>query len=177
MVEIRHMIEADWPVVANIYQQGINTGNATFAPAPPPTWAAWCESKLDACSLVACSGAGVLGWAAASPVSSREVYAGVAEHSIYVAAAAAGRGIGAALLAALIDVSEAQGIWTLQSSIFPENMVSLRLHERHGFRQVGRRAQIGLMRYGPWQGQWRDTILVERRSAWVGSTYSPRSVS
>lgn len=168
MVDIRHMTEADWPVVADIYQQGIDTGNATFAPAPPPSWEAWRASKIAACSLVARDGDTVLGWAAVSPVSSREVYAGVVEHSIYVATAAAGRGIGAALLAALIGVSEAQGIWTLQSSIFPENTISLRLHERHGFRQIGRRAQIGLMRYGPWQGQWRDTILVERRSVRVG---------
>jgi phosphinothricin acetyltransferase len=111
----------------------------------------------------------VLGWAAASPVSSREVYRGVAEHSVYVASAARGRGIGGELLAALIESSEAAGIWTLQSGIFPENLGSLALHEAHGFRIVGRRERIALMSYGPMAGLWRDVLLVERRSSSVSS--------
>ena len=162
------MTEADWPAIAAIYREGIATGNATFAPEPPASWGAWCAGKINACSIVACEEATILGWAAASPTSGRACYAGVVEHSLYVAAAARGRGVGRALLAALIGVTEAQGIWMLQSSIFPENAASLALHRRAGFREVGRRERIARMEYGPYAGQWRDTILIERRSASVG---------
>lgn len=105
------------------------------------------------------------GWAAASPVSSRAVYRGVVEHSVYVATAAHGQGIGRALLRALLDATEQAGCWTVQAGIFPENTASLALHEREGFRIVGRREAIALMTTGPHAGEWRDTLLVERRSA------------
>ena len=105
----------------------------------------------------------VLGWAALSPVSSRTVYAGVAEVSVYVGEQARGRGVGLALLEALVVESEREGIWTLQASIFPENEVSIALHRKCGFREVGRREAIGCM-----DGRWRDTVLMERRSAVVG---------
>ena len=163
------MTAADWPAVAAIYREGIATGNATFASAPPDSFAAWSEAKVTGCSLVARETAGVVtGWACLTPVSDRCVYAGVAEVSVYVAAAARGRGVGDALMADLIARSEVAGIWTLQAGIFPENQSSIALHMRHGFRQVGRRERIGKMTHGPLAGQWRDTLLLERRSAVAG---------
>ncbi len=162
------MREDDWPLVADIYRAGIATGNATFATDPPESWAAWSAGKINACSIVIRNGATILGWAAVSPTSSRACYAGVVEHSVYVAAAARGRGIGSQLLQELIRVTEGQGIWMIQSSIFPENLASLTLHTRHGFRVVGQRERIARMEYGPYARQWRDTVLIERRSAVVG---------
>src|SRR5699024_449646 len=106
----------------------------------------------------------MIGWAAAGPVSARAVYRGVVEHSVYVAPHAAGRGVGSRLLGDLLDLADRSGVWTVQSSIFPENAASLRLHERVGFRVVGRRERIGLMPHGPFAGQWRDTVLIERRA-------------
>jgi phosphinothricin acetyltransferase len=157
-----------WPVVAAIYRQGIATGHATFASAPPASWEAWCAGKINACSLVALLDSQVAGWAALSPTSSRAVYAGVAENSVYVAAAQQGKGVGGELLRALIAVSEAHGIWTMRAGIFPENDASLRLHAKHGFRQVGRLERVGRMGHGPCAGQWRDVLLLERRSTVVG---------
>ena len=158
------MTAAHWPAVCAIYEQGLATGNATFATAAP-TWDEWNASHLANCRLVAVGprGGPVLGWAALSPVSSRCVYGGVAEASLYVATAARGQGVGRQLLGGLVAKSEQNGLWTLQSSIFPENTASVRLHEAAGFRQVGRRERIGQLR-----GQWRDTLLLERRSALVG---------
>ena len=125
--------------------------------------------RLAEQSLVArAESGGVLGWVCLSRVSDRCVYAGVGEHSVYVAAAARGLGAGHALMRALIARSEAAGIWTLQSGVFPENAASLALHARHGFRVVGRRERVGKMGFGPCAGQWRDTLLIERRSAVVG---------
>jgi phosphinothricin acetyltransferase len=118
--------------------------------------------------IVVRDGPSILGWAAVSPTSSRACYAGVVEHSVYVAQAARGRGIGSQLLQELIRVTEAHGIWMIQSSIFPENLASLALHTRHGFRVVGQRERIARMEYGPYAGQWRDTVLIERRSTSVG---------
>jgi phosphinothricin acetyltransferase len=157
----------DWLQVERIYRGGIDAGNATFE-SDPPTWEAFDASKVRDVRLVAVDGDQVLGWAAASPVSSRAVYRGVIEHSVYVAEAAQGRGIGRELLAAFLDAAEAAGYWTVQSSIFPENTASIALHEKHGFRTVGRREAIALMTYGPYQGQWRDTVLVEWRSTKQG---------
>ena len=168
MVQFEPMREDDWPLVAAIYREGIATGNATFATEPPASWAAWSAGKINACSIVARDGQDILGWAAVSPVSSRACYAGVVEHSVYVAEAARGRGIGSGLLEELIRVAEAHGIWTIQSSIFPENQASMALHTRNGFRIVGQRERIARMEYGPYAGQWRDTLLIERRSAVVG---------
>jgi phosphinothricin acetyltransferase len=154
-----------WLTVQAIYLEGLATGNATFA-TEAPTWAAWDASHLPNCRLVATADAQqVLGWAALSPVSSRCVYGGVAEVSVYVEAAARGRGVGRALLAALVAESEQRGLWTLQAGIFPENAASLRLHEGAGFRVVGRRERIGQL-----HGQWRDTLLLERRSPVVGAS-------
>ena len=159
-VRIRPMTAADWLAVRDIYAEGIATGNATFETSAPE-WPAWDAGHTPEHRLVAVDPADtVLGWVACSPVSSRCVYAGVLELSIYVASAARGRGVGSALLAALVESTEAAGVWTLQTGIFPENEASLALHARHGFRVVGTRERIGRM-----DGVWRDTVLLERRSA------------
>jgi phosphinothricin acetyltransferase len=168
MVQLETMRENDWPLVAAIYREGIATGNATFATEPPASWAARPTGKINTCSIVARDGQAILGWAAVSPTSSRACYAGVVEHSVYVAEAARGQGVGSQLLQELIRVTEAQSIWTIQSSIFPENETSLALHTRNGFRIVGQRERIAQMEYGPYAGQWRDTVLIERRSEVVG---------
>jgi phosphinothricin acetyltransferase len=162
------MVSVDWPQVAAIYREGIETGHSTFAPAPPAIWEEWCKTKIAACSLVAREDHDILGWAALSPTSNRAAYAGVADVSIYVSANAHGKGVGSLLLQELIRISEANGIWTLQAGIFPENQASLSLHFKHGFRQVGIREKMGKMTYGPCQGRWRDVILLERRSKVAG---------
>jgi len=144
--------------VLAIYQDGIDEGNATFE-THSPTWPQFIAGKLAAHRYVATADGIVLGWVAASPVSARPAYAGVVEHSIYVAGTARGRGIGRALLDALIASTEAAGIWTIQSAVFPENAASLSLHQRAGFRVVGTRERIARH-----HGRWRDTVLIERRS-------------
>lgn len=161
--QIRVLVEDDWPEVRAIYLEGIATGNATFETAAP-AWVAWDAAHFPAPRLVLVSQERVVGWAALSRVSTRTVYAGVGEVSVYVANDARGSGAGRALLEKLISESEAKNIWTLQASIFPENTASLRLHKSCGFREVGRRERIGKM-----NGAWRDTILLERRSAIAGS--------
>ena len=161
---IERLDETHWPAVEAIYREGIATGHATFE-ALPPSWEQFDLGKLPDQRLVAVENGTAVGWAAASATSSREVYRGVAEHSVYVAAAARGRGIGRDLLAALIESTEAAGIWTLQSGIFPENLGSLALHDALGFRVVGRRERLARMAYGPMAGLWRDVLLVERRAA------------
>ncbi|WP_353651598.1 N-acetyltransferase family protein [Nakamurella sp. A5-74] len=158
-VRIRRLLSRDWPEVEAIYAAGIAQGNATFETSTP-SWDEFDRSKLTDHRLVAHDDDAVLGWVAASPVSARSVYAGVVEHSVYVAPAHTGRGVGAALLDALITSTEAAGIWTIQSSTFPENTASLALHHRAGFRTVGVRERIARH-----HGVWRDTILIERRSA------------
>jgi phosphinothricin acetyltransferase len=152
----------DWGAVRAIYLEGIATGNATFAQSAPE-WHTWDSEHLKMCRLAARSGDGILGWVALSPVSGRCVYAGVAEVSVYVAERARGCGIGIALVEALILESERNGIWTLQAGIFPENEASIRLHKHAGFRVVGVRERVGQM-----NGQWRDVVLMERRSTLVG---------
>ncbi len=159
---IRNLTPADWPAVRRIYEEGIATGEATFE-TEAPSWERWDASHLAACRLVATEGGAVVGWAALSPVSDRCVYGGVAEVSVYVGESARGRGIGRALLDALVTASEAAGMWTLQAGIFPGNVASVTLHERCGFRVVGRRERIGRQ-----HGVWRDTLILERRSARVG---------
>jgi phosphinothricin acetyltransferase len=156
------MAEQDWGAVRRIYAEGIATGNATFETAVPE-WEQWNAGHLQVCRLIARSSEEVLGWAALSPVSKRAVYAGVAEVSIYVAEYARWKGIGSALLGALIEASEREGIWMLQAGIFPENVASIELHKRHGFRLVGTREQIGRI-----EGCWRDVALMERRSRVIG---------
>lgn len=162
-VRVRAMTAADWPAVERIYAEGIATRNATFAPSPP-TWAEFDAGHTGEHRLVAVTPQPrVVGWAACSRTSSRCVYAGVLEISVYVAAAARGTGVGSALMAALVAQTEAAGIWTLQAGVFPENAGSLALHRRFGFRDVGRRERVGQM-----DGVWRDVLLLERRSAVVG---------
>jgi len=159
LTKIRPLFPADWPAVRRIYDEGIATGNATFEQAAPE-WEEWDAGKLAVPRLVVeMEGAVVVGWAALSPTSKRHVYRGVAEVSVYVAASAQGQGVGRELLSALVEQSEAVGIWTLQAGIFPENAASVHLHERCGFRIVGRREKIGQM-----HGVWRDVLLMERRS-------------
>lgn len=163
-VTIRAMTSADATQVLAIYQAGLDGGEASFE-IQAPTWEAFDAARLPAHRHVAAGASGeVLGWAAASGVSERCAYRGVVEHSLYVAAAARQRGIGAALLRALIGSTEAAGIWTIQSGIFPENTASLRLHERAGFRVVGVRTRIGRH-----HGRWRDVVLLERRSPRAGT--------
>lgn len=163
-VTVRSMTASDWTSVEAIYREGIVTGNATFE-AEPPAWEAFDAGKLPEHRFVAVDRDEVLGWVVVSPTSARPVYRGVVEHSVYVAAAARGRGVGHVLLDALIESTEAARIWTIQSGIFPENTASRTLHARHGFRELGTRERIGLMAFGPWAGQWRDNVLVERRSS------------
>lgn len=159
---IQPLAPGDWESVRAIYCEGIATGNATFE-TEPPDWPLWDQKHLPEVRLVAKEEGAVVGWVALSPVSSRWVYRGVAEVSIYIAAAARGRGVGRALLGAAILASERLGIWTLQASIFPENVASLTLHERCGFRRVGVRERLGQM-----NGVWRDVVLMERRSRVAG---------
>ena len=159
---IEPLAPADWDVVRRIYLEGIATGNATFEQSAPE-WDKWDAGHLKACRLVARAEDDVLGWAALSPVSGRCVYAGVAEVSVYVADGARGRGVGNALMMALIRESEQNGIWTLQAGIFPENAASIKLHQRSGFRIVGTRERPGQL-----NGSWRDVVLMERRSKTVG---------
>jgi L-amino acid N-acyltransferase YncA len=155
---IRPMLESDADQVLAIYQEGLDGGQASFE-TTAPSWEEFDAAKLPEHRHVAVDDGDLLGWIAVTPVSSRCVYAGVVEHSVYVAPAARGRGVGAALLKALIDSTEAAGIWTIQSGVFPENLASLRLHERAGFRVVGTRTRVGRH-----HGHWRDVVLLERRS-------------
>jgi L-amino acid N-acyltransferase YncA len=166
-VTLAAMEPAHWPEVEAIYAAGIATGHATFE-TTTPGWEAFDAGHLADHRHVCLDARGrVMGWAAVSPVSVRAVYAGVVEHSVYVARAARGRGVGRLLLDGLARSTEAAGIWTIQSSVFPENVASLTLHHAAGFRQIGTRRRIARMTYGPLAGQWRDTVLLERRSRTV----------
>ncbi len=164
MIRLREMTVADWPAVEAIYAQGVEDGEATFE-VTTPSWDAFDAGKVPGLRFVAVDEQGsVVGWVAASTVSARPVYRGVVEHSVYIDRAARGNGIGRLLLEAFIAAAEDSGIWTIQSSIFPENAASLRLHAAAGFRIVGRRERIARSGAGPHAGEWRDTILIERRS-------------
>jgi L-amino acid N-acyltransferase YncA len=157
-VELRPLQPDDWRAVSEIYWHGMRDGLATFQ-TEVPSWAEWDAAHLHGHRLVADLLGEVVGWAALSPASTRRCYAGVVENSIYVAQGARGLGIGRALLEALIGGAEAAGIWTIQTSIFPENRASLALHERCGFRVVGTRERVAKR-----DGIWRDTVFLERRS-------------
>lgn len=157
-IQIEALTKNDWDVVRSIYLEGIATGEATFE-KDPPSFEEWDSSHLPDCRIIARRGNQIVGWAALSPVSNRCVYRGVAEVSIYIAASSRGEGIGKILLDALIKASEETGIWILESSMFPENESSIRLHKSCGFREVGFREKIGEL-----DGKWRNTILMERRS-------------
>jgi len=160
-VKIRPMHADDADAVLRIYQAGLDAGNASFEPTAPP-WPAFDAAKLPDHRFVAVEDDTVLGWVAVSAVSSRCVYAGVVEHSVYVDPGAQRRGVGRALLDALIASTEVAGIWTIQSGIFPENTASLALHQRAGFRVVGVRERLG--RHASQGNRWRDVVLLERRS-------------
>lgn len=172
-LKIRAMRSDDWAAVRAIYEEGIASGHATFE-TTAPSWEAWDASHLTTCRLVAIRVLAdpaeaatpsdcLIGWAALTPVSGRCVYAGVAEVSVYVAAALRGSGVGRRLLDALVTQSERQGLWTLQASVFPENAASLGAHTRAGFRIVGTRERLGQLK-----GVWRDVLLLERRSGIAG---------
>jgi phosphinothricin acetyltransferase len=159
MASFRQMTPSDWTAVAEIYKQGIDTGNATFQ-HEIPTWDEWDKTHLKTCRILAEGKKHVVGWAALLPVSGRSVYSGVAEVSVYVSTDYRGKGIGSELLKKLIYESEKEGFWTLQAVIFPENKASLKIHKDYGFREVGYREKIGKMK-----GIWRNTVLLERRSS------------
>jgi len=162
-LNIREMKPEDWQIVRSIYEEGIATELATFE-TQSPEWEKWDKAHIQTCRLVAEEySLGIVGWAALSPVSNREVYSGVMEVSVYVAQASRGKGIGKKLLQRLIQDSEANGIWTLQSAILSENEASIRLHLISGFRLVGKRERLGKL-----NKQWRDVVLMERRSKKVG---------
>lgn len=163
-VSIRPYQPADWPHVQRIYQEGIDTGLATFETAPKPQ-AKWESQSIEGSAIVATGFEGdILGWAVLWPVSDRCAYAGVAEVSVYVGAAARGKGVGSKLLAKLTELSEALGLWTLQAGIFAENTGSIELHKRCGFREIGVREKLGAL-----HGNWKDVMLMERRSKSVGT--------
>jgi phosphinothricin acetyltransferase len=164
---LRTLSAADWPVVREIYAAGIATGDATFE-TDAGDWAGWDGGHLGEPRLAALVDGTLVGWAALSAVSDRCAYAGVAEVSLYVAATARRRGVGRALLSALVEASERCGIWTLQAGIFPENAASLALHAACAFRVVGRRDRLGQL-----NGRWRDVLLLERRSTAVGGCADP----
>lgn len=161
-MEIRPIREQHYPEITRIYLAGIATGNATFQ-ADAPSWKDWDSSHLPSCRIAVFEGDNMLAWAALSPVSSRCIYAGVAEVSVYVDESARGKGIGKSILNQLIIESELAGLWTLQAGIFPENISSIKLHEACGFRLIGYRERIGKMK-----GVWRDNLILERRSKVIG---------
>ncbi|MGE4513761.1 MAG: N-acetyltransferase family protein [Chryseobacterium sp.] len=161
-MEIITIVKDHFPEIAAIYRQGLETGNATFE-TTVPTWIDWDNSKLKHSRLAAVVNDTVVGWAALSAVSRRCVYGGVAEVSIYISNSHKGKGIGKALLSKLIEESEANGIWTLQSGMFPENEATIALHKSAGFRIIGHHEKIGKL-----GNIWRDTIMMERRSETIG---------
>lgn len=173
-VTIRAMREGDGPAVLEAYAQGIATGHATFE-HEVPSWPGFDAKFRQDCRLAAELGGAVVGWVTVSQISSRPVYRGMVDVSLYIAEAARGRGVGGALMAALIAATETAGVWTLQAGIFPENTASLARHERFGFRVLGTKQRVGRMAHGPLAGQWRDVIHLERRSGLVGLDESPAS--
>jgi L-amino acid N-acyltransferase YncA len=164
-VTIEPMRPGHWPTVRAIHEAGILGGNATLDRETASDWATWSDAHRPDCRLVAVDSERVLGWIVLAPSSGRLVYAGVAWLSVYVAPEAQGRGIGGALLAALIEASEQAGIWTLHAGILIDNAASLAIHRAAGFRQVGVQYGLGQDR----TGRWRDVVLMERRSTTVGT--------
>ena len=162
MITIRPFVKSDFPSVKDIYQQGIDSGDATFQ-EQAKDYDDWNESLLPNCRLVAENNRQIIGWAALSSASNRCVYSGIAEVSVYVSSNSQGSGVGNSLLDALIKASEEQGIWTLQAGIFPENKASIHIHSKNGFKVLGIREKLGQM-----NGIWRDIVFMERRSKVVG---------
>lgn len=163
MIVIKPMEQGHWNVVSEIYNEGIDTGIATFE-TQVPTYKDWDKAHLKSCRIVALDKTTVIGWAALSPVSGRCVYGGVGEVSVYISRTSRGTGVGKLLMKHLIYESEKEGLWTLQSGIFPENKASIKLHEKVGFRYIGKRERVGRTS----QGTWKDNLLFERRSKLVG---------
>ena len=161
-LKLREMEVADWISVAEIYKQGIETGNATFQQTIP-TWDDWNKAHISTCRLIIEVDNEAAGWTALSAVSSRPVYAGIAEVSVYVGNKYRGQQIGTKLLEAIISESESKGFWTLQAGIFPENQASIAIHKKAGFREIGYREKVGKMK-----DVWRSTVLLERRSTIIG---------
>jgi L-amino acid N-acyltransferase YncA len=161
-MEIIPIHKDHFPEIAEIYRQGLETGNATFE-TTLPTWEEWDKAKLKHSRLVAIIDNTVVGWAALSAVSDRCVYGGVAEVSIYISNDYQGKGIGKALMQKLIEESESNRIWTLQSGMFPENETTVALHKSAGFRMIGHREKVGKL-----GNTWRNTIMMERRSKTIG---------
>jgi len=170
MLSIRPFEAEDYPAVKDIYQQGIDSGDASFQPTAPD-WEEWNQSRLQDCRLVAIDEKMLIGWVALSGSSSHAFFHGLAEISIYIARDAQGKGAGQALMQAMIECSEQHGYWSLQAGIFPENIASLKLHQKNGFRIIGTRHRPGRMQ----DGRWRDVVLLERRSQTVG--IEPESVT
>lgn len=162
MITIRPFVKSDFPSVKDIYQQGIDSGDATFQ-EQAKDYDDWNESVLSNCRLVAENNRQIIGWAALSSASNRCVYSGIAEVSVYVSSNSQGSGVGNSLLESLIKASEEQGIWTLQAGIFPENKASIHIHSKNGFKVLGIRDKLGQM-----NGIWRDIVFMERRSKVVG---------
>ena len=162
IMNIEKLIEKHWPEVRAIYESGLATGNANFS-HQVPDWERWDNNHVKTCRLAATENGVVLGWAALTAIADNCVFAGVAEVSVYVADGQRGKGIGKQLLAELVKISEENNFWTLESRIFAENTASLKIHRDNGFRIVGRRERIGKL-----DGEWRDTLLLERRSAIAG---------
>ncbi len=158
-IDIRLMTNQDWPFIRLIYLEGIATGNSTFEKEVTNEWQSWSQQHLPIGRYVAEMKQKILGWAMLSPISNRCVHQGVAEVSIYVAEEGRGKKIGSALLAKTVQEAEKNGLWTLQSQIFPENTASIVLHQKFGFREVGYREKIGRL-----NGKWRNVVLMERRS-------------
>lgn len=165
---INRACREDWPSIQRIFAEGIADGDATFAPEAPASWRDWTRGKILPCCLTAKREERVVGWVALGKVSERAVYSGVAEVKIYVERQSRDQSIGSRLLQAVIKASEDAGIWTLEARIFPENLISLQLHKRQGFREVGIREKIGKMESGSRKGTWRDVVLLERRSNRIG---------
>jgi L-amino acid N-acyltransferase YncA len=161
-MRLRPLLPDDWESVREIFLEGIASGHATFE-TEAPEWSKWNRAHVPTCRIVAEVNESIVGWAALSRVSARTVYRGVGEVSVYVAERARGMGIGEELLRKLIEESEYSEFWTLQASVFPENAASIAVHERCGFRIVGRRNRIGCL-----NGLWRDSLLLERRSSFIG---------
>lgn len=167
MIALRPIEDADKEQVLDIFAQGIASGHATFE-SQPPDWDEWRSGLIPDCQIAAWEDDVIVGWATLAPFSSRGVGRGVGETSIYVDRTKGRRGVGRLLLTSLIHASEKAGIWSLAAMIFPENRASIVIHELCGFRVVGTRERIARMDYGPHKGQWRDVLLLERRSLMVG---------
>jgi len=161
-LSVQPMRANDWEQVSQIYAEGIATGFATFEKSIP-SYESWNAAHMQSCRIVAVENDSILGWAALSPVSSRCVYGGVAEVSVYVGGDSRGKGVGKLLMENLIKESEAEGIWTIQSGIFPENEGSIELHKKVGFRYIGKRERVGKL-----DDVWKDNLLFERRSKVIG---------